>query len=83
MNLTSTFLSPYGVEGDKTVAFELLEQLDRAPDWIVIPVSVGPLLVGIYKGFLIKSADWLRLCQEWSRPGSQVRPDRQSLPGRG
>jgi threonine synthase len=51
MNLTSTFLRPYGVEGDKTVAFELFQQLGRAPDWIVIPVSVGPLLVGIYKGF--------------------------------
>jgi threonine synthase len=51
MNLTSTFLSPYGVEGDKTIAFELFLQLGRAPDWIVIPVSVGPLLVGIFKGF--------------------------------
>jgi len=52
MDLTSTFLSPYPVEGDKTVAYELYKQLGRAPDWILIPVSVGPLLVGIYKGFL-------------------------------
>ncbi len=52
MNLTSTFLSPYGVEGDKTVAYELYQQLDRTPDWIIVPVSVGPLLVGIYNGYL-------------------------------
>jgi len=52
MDLTSTFLCPYTVEGDRTVAYELYAQLGRAPDWIVVPVSVGPLLVGIYKGFL-------------------------------
>jgi threonine synthase len=51
MDLTSTFLCPYTVEGDKTVAYELFFQLGAVPDWIVIPVSVGPLLVGIYKGF--------------------------------
>jgi threonine synthase len=52
VDLTSTFLSPYPVEGDKTVAYELYKQLGGVPDWILIPVSVGPLLVGIYKGFL-------------------------------
>ena len=51
MDLTSTFLSPYTTEGDKTVAYELFGQLGRAPDVIVVPVSVGPLLVGAYKGF--------------------------------
>jgi threonine synthase len=51
MDLTSTFLCPYTVEGDKTVAYELFFQLGAVPDWIIVPVSVGPLLVGIYKGF--------------------------------
>jgi threonine synthase len=51
MNLTSTFLCPYGVEGDKTVAYELFQQLGKTPDWVIVPVSVGPLAVGIYKGF--------------------------------
>jgi threonine synthase len=51
MNLTSTFLCPYTVEGDKTAAYEIYRQLGRAPDWIVIPVSVGPLLVGMWNGF--------------------------------
>jgi threonine synthase len=51
MDLTSTFLCPYTTEGNKTVAYELFGQLGRAPDVIVVPVSVGPLLVGTYKGF--------------------------------
>jgi threonine synthase len=52
MNLTSTFLCPYTVEGDKTVAYEIYQQLGHSPDWIIVPVSVGPLPVGIFKGFL-------------------------------
>ena len=52
MDLTTTFLCPYGVEGDKTVAYELFQQLGRSPDWVIVPVSVGPLAVGIYKGFV-------------------------------
>jgi len=52
VNLTSTFLNPFTVEGDKTVAFELWEQLGgRVPDWLVIPIGAGPLLVGTLKGF--------------------------------
>ncbi|MDP8948536.1 MAG: threonine synthase [Actinomycetota bacterium] len=51
-NLTSTYVNPYMVEGDKTVAFELFDQLgERVPDWVLIPVGAGPLLAGINKGF--------------------------------
>lgn len=51
-NLSSTFLNPFTVEGDKTVAYELWEQLGRrVPDWVVIPIGAGPLLVGTLKGF--------------------------------
>jgi threonine synthase len=52
-NLTSVSIAnPYQVEGDKTVAYELFEQLNRQiPDWIVVPIGAGPLLVGIWKGF--------------------------------
>jgi threonine synthase len=50
-NLTSTFLNPYTTEGNKTVAFELRRQLPVVPDAIVVPVSVGPLLVGIERGY--------------------------------
>ncbi len=50
-NLTSTYLNPCMLEGDKTLAFELVEQLAGAPpDAIVIPVGAGPLLGGIAQG---------------------------------
>jgi threonine synthase len=52
VNVTSTFLNPYTVEGDKTVAYEIWEQMGKnVPDWVVIPIGAGPLLVGVYKGF--------------------------------
>ncbi|WP_047151851.1 threonine synthase [Aneurinibacillus tyrosinisolvens] len=51
-NLTTTFLNPYTVEGDKVVAHELFKQLNGSiPDVIYVPIGAGPLLVGIYKGF--------------------------------
>ncbi|MGE5607368.1 MAG: threonine synthase [Bacteroidota bacterium] len=51
-NLTSTYASPYPTEADKTVAYEIWEQLKgELPDWIVIPIASGPLLAGMYKGF--------------------------------
>jgi threonine synthase len=51
-NLTSTYINPYMLEGDKTVAYEIFEQLgERVPDWVVVPVGAGPLLTAIHKGF--------------------------------
>ena len=51
-NLTSTYVNPYMLEGDKTVAFELFEQLgERVSDWVLVPVGAGPLLAAIHKGF--------------------------------
>jgi threonine synthase len=51
-NLTSTYINPYMLEGDKTVAYELFEQLgERTPDWVLVPVGAGPLLAAIHKGF--------------------------------
>jgi threonine synthase len=44
--------NPYGVDGYKTIAFELCEQLGwRAPDWCVLPVAYGDALFGAWKGF--------------------------------
>jgi len=44
--------NPYQVEGTKTIAYEVVEQLDwKVPDWIVIPVGSGCLLTGVWKGF--------------------------------
>jgi threonine synthase len=44
--------NPYGIDGYKTIAYEICEQLDwRAPDWCVLPVAYGDGLFGISKGF--------------------------------
>ena len=51
-NLTSTYLNPYTMEGDKTIAYELYIQLKgEVPDWIVVPLGAGALLSGILKGY--------------------------------
>ena len=51
-NMTSTYLNPYTVEGDKTIAYEIFSQLGRiVPDWILVPLGAGAMLTGILKGF--------------------------------
>ncbi|MBI0582595.1 MAG: threonine synthase [Methanomassiliicoccus sp.] len=48
--LASTGLNPYFIEGLKTIAFELFEQMG-VPDRIVVPTGTGGLLTAIFKGF--------------------------------
>ena len=44
--------NPYGVDGYKTLAYEVCEQLDwEPPDWCVLPVAYGDALFGMWKGF--------------------------------
>jgi threonine synthase len=44
--------NPYGIEGYKTIAYEIAEQLDwSVPDWCVLPVCYGDALFGVWKGF--------------------------------
>jgi threonine synthase len=44
--------SPYFLLGMKTLAYEICEQLGwQAPDWVVVPVGNGGLLVGAHLGF--------------------------------
>ncbi|MDW8237510.1 MAG: threonine synthase, partial [Aquificaceae bacterium] len=44
-------LRPYYAEGSKTLAFEVIEQLNwQVPDAIVVPVASGSLMTKIYKG---------------------------------
>ena len=48
----STLKEPYRVEGKKTMAYELYEQLDgKLPDAIVYPTGGGTGLVGMWKAF--------------------------------
>ena len=44
--------TPFGVEGYKAIAFEIYDQLgQRMPSRVVIPVAVGDVLYGPWKGF--------------------------------
>ena len=48
----SCAVNPYLIEGKKTVAFEICEQLGfMAPDKVFIPVGDGCIASGVYKGF--------------------------------
>jgi threonine synthase len=52
---TSSFVpvaTPFGIEGYKTLAYELVRQCGgRAPDWVLVPVGAGDGLAGIWRGF--------------------------------
>jgi threonine synthase len=51
-NLSTTFINPYSVEGNKAAAYEIYRQLGgSAPDTVIVPIGAGPLLVGMAKGF--------------------------------
>jgi threonine synthase len=47
----STLREPYRLEGKKTMAYELIEQLGRIPDVLVYPTGGGTGLVGMWKAF--------------------------------
>ena len=48
----STLKEPYRIEGKKTMAFEIAEQMDwRWPDWMIYPTGGGTGLVGMWKAF--------------------------------
>ncbi len=45
-------INPYRIEGQKTAAFEVFEQLGgHVPDWLVCPVGNGGNLAAYWKGF--------------------------------
>jgi threonine synthase len=49
---TAAVYNPYALEGQKTSAFEMTEQLEwNPPDWLVIPVGSGNNLAGHWAGF--------------------------------
>jgi threonine synthase len=48
----STLREPFRIEGKKTMAYELVEQLDgKVPDVIVYPTGGGTGLIGMWKAF--------------------------------
>ena len=59
MMVTACSFSPLGMEGAKTISFEICESLGgEAPDVVYVPVGGGGLLTMIWKGF-----------QEWRAAG--------------
>jgi threonine synthase len=58
----STLKEPYRVEGKKTMAYELAEQLDWVwPDWIIYPTGGGTGMVGMWKAFdEIERLGWVK-----------------------
>jgi threonine synthase len=47
----ATLREPYRIEGKKTMAYELVEQLGRVPGAIVYPTGGGTGLIGMWKAF--------------------------------
>ena len=58
----STLKEPYRIEGKKTMAYELAEQMDwQWPDWIVYPTGGGTGMVGMWKAFdEIERIGWVK-----------------------
>jgi len=44
-------INPYRLEGQKTAAFEVVEQLGGPPDWLALPVGNGGNISAYWKGF--------------------------------
>jgi threonine synthase len=53
--------NPYGIEGYKTIAYEIAEAFDwQVPDWCVLPVCYGDALYGMWKGFEeLRALGWI------------------------
>jgi threonine synthase len=64
----STLKEPYRIEGKKTLAYEIAEQMDWTyPDWIIYPTGGGTGMVGMWKAF----EELERI--GWVRPGRRPR----------
>ncbi|MFQ6119032.1 MAG: threonine synthase [Methanosarcinales archaeon] len=44
-------INPYRLEGQKTIGFEIIDKLRKAPDRLVLPVGNAGNISAIYKGF--------------------------------
>ncbi len=58
----STLKEPYRLEGKKTMAYELAEQMNwEWPDWIIYPTGGGTGMVGMWKAFdEIERIGWVK-----------------------
>ncbi len=44
-------LNPYRVEGQKTAAWEIIDDLGRAPEWMCLPVGNGGNITAYWRGY--------------------------------
>src|SRR2546421_53440 len=44
-------VNPYRIEGQKTAAFEIVDELGEAPDYLVLPVGNAGNITAYWKGF--------------------------------
>ncbi len=44
-------VNPYRIEGQKTAAFEIIDDLKRSPDWLCIPMGNAGNITAYWKGF--------------------------------
>lgn len=56
-------VNPYRLEGQKTAAFEVCEQLGTAPDWLCIPVGNAGNITAYWMGFCIYSQEHKIRCR--------------------
>jgi threonine synthase len=49
-------VNPHRLEGQKTAAFEVLEQLGGVPDWVSLPVGNGGNITAYWRGFCESAA---------------------------
>jgi len=53
LNATAVYsANPFVASANRTVAFEIIAQSKRVPDWVTVPVGAGPLLGGVHQGFV-------------------------------
>jgi threonine synthase len=57
----STLREPYRIEGKKTMAYEIVEQMGGVPDVIVYPTGGGTGLIGMWKAFEeMRALGWIQ-----------------------
>jgi threonine synthase len=52
----SHIYNPVGLAGNATTAYELWEQLGRAPEQVILPLGHGTLFIGLHLGFKVLRA---------------------------
>ncbi len=67
---------PYGVEGHKTISYEITEQMERCmPDSLVMSAAYADGLSGVWKGFMeLHRLGWINPATETTRQRVEEKP---------